>query len=216
MFLRISRHYCKGSSDMAEQQFHIALSGAERTLIEAIYADDQDQRARGLSSEERTRNVDLNTGAFLWQMVVATRPKRILEIGSSTGLSTLFLASAARWVGAMVVGTEVIAERAETNNRQLQEANLADIAVVVNKDHRVADDVIAYTWDFVFIDAEKDDYPGHLQAIEPLLNAGAVILADNVISHDCSVYQEYVRTSGKYVTTTVTQDRGIEFSIFQP
>jgi caffeoyl-CoA O-methyltransferase len=201
---------------MGEQRFQIPFTDTERSLIEAIYADDQDQRARGLSSSERTRNVDLNTGAFLWQMVVATRPKRILEIGSSTGLSTLFLASAARQVGARVVGTEVIAERAETNNRQLREANLDDIANVVAMDHRDADDVIAYTWDFVFIDAEKDDYLGHLQAIEPLLNPGAIILADNVISHDCSVYQEYVRSSGKYTTTTVAQDRGIELSIFMP
>jgi caffeoyl-CoA O-methyltransferase len=201
---------------MGEQRFQIPFTDTERSLIEAIYADDQDQRARGLSSSDRTRNVDLNTGAFLWQMVVATRPKRILEIGSSTGLSTLFLASAARQVGARVVGTEVIAERAETNNRQLREANLDDIANVVAMDHRDADDVIAYTWDFVFIDAEKDDYLGHLQAIEPLLNPGAIILADNVISHDCSVYQEYVRSSGKYTTTTVAQDRGIELSIFMP
>jgi caffeoyl-CoA O-methyltransferase len=201
---------------MAEPQFRIPLSQTERALIDAVFADDQNQRARGLSSAERTRNVDLNTGAFLWQMVVATRPKRILEIGSSTGLSTLFLASAALRVGATVVGTEVMHDRAETNNRQLAEAGLNDIAVVVAKDHRDAVEVTGSRWDFVFIDAEKDDYPAHLQAIEPILNAGAVILADNVISHDCTAYQEYVRASGKYTTTTVTQDRGIEFSVYLP
>jgi len=201
---------------MADQHYALPLSDVERRLIEAIYADDQEQRAKGLPSSERTRNVDLNTGAFLWQMVAASRPKRILEIGSSTGLSTLFLASAARHVGAKVVGTEVLADRALTNNRQLAEAGLADVATVVAKDHREAAEVTGERWDFVFIDAEKDDYLAHLQAIEPLLNPGAVILADNVISHDCTVYQEYVRTSGTYTTTTVTQDRGIELSVYTP
>jgi predicted O-methyltransferase YrrM len=195
---------------------HIALSDTERRLIDEIYADDQGQRARGLSSAERTRNIDLNTGAFLWQMVVATRPRMILEIGSSTGLSTLFLASAAKRVGARVVGTEVIAERADANNRHLAEAGLAGTATVVAKDHRDAPEIRGETWNFVFIDAEKDDYREHLQAIEPSLAPGAVILADNVTSHDCSVYQEYVRASGRYTTTTVTQDRGIELSIFTP
>jgi predicted O-methyltransferase YrrM len=131
-------------------------------------------------------------------------------------LSTLFLATAAKRVDAKVVGTEVLADRAETNNRQLAEAGLADVATVVAKDHREANEVTGERWDFVFIDAEKDDYPAHLRAIEPLLNPGAVILADNVISHDCSAYQEYVRTSGRYTTTTVTQDRGIEMSVYLP
>jgi predicted O-methyltransferase YrrM len=201
---------------MGDQQFAIPLTDVERRLIEAVYADDQTQRAQGLPSSERTRNVDLNTGAFLWQMVLAIRPKRILEIGSSTGLSTLFLASAAKRVGAQVVGTEVLADRAETNNRQLAKAGLADVATIVAKDHREANEVTGERWDFVFIDAEKDDYPAHLQAIEPLLNPGAVILADNVISHDCRAYQEYVRSSGRYTTTTVTQDRGIEMSVYLP
>ena len=195
---------------------HIPLTDAERRLIDALYADDQDQRARGLSSSERTRNVDLTTGAYLWQMVIATKPRRILEIGSSNGLSTLFLASAATRISARVVGTEILTERAAANNRQLAEAGLREVATVLAMDHREADEVAAERWDFVFIDAEKDDYPSHLQAVEPLLNPGAVILADNVISHDCSAYQEYVRLSGKYSTLTVTQDRGIEFSVFSP
>ena len=195
---------------------HIPLTDTERRLIDALYAADQDQRASGLPSSERTRNVDLTTGAFLWQMVVATRPKRILEIGSSNGLSTLFLASAAKRVGARLVGTEILPERARTNNHQLAEAGLDDCATVLAVDHRQADEVAAERWDFVFIDAEKDDYAAHLQAIEPRLIPGAVVLADNVISHDCTAYQEYVRTSGAYATTTVTQDRGIELSIFTP
>jgi len=201
---------------MDSATFRIALTQPERRLIDAIFSDDQDQRARGLSFVERTRNIDLNTGAFLWQMVVANRPRRILEIGSSTGLSTLFLASAAKHVGAAVVGTEVIVQRAAISNRHLAEAGLDGIAFVVAKDHRAAHEVTGEIWDFVFIDAEKDDYRDHLQAIEPILAPGAVVLADNVTSHDCTVYQEYVRTSGRYTTTTVTQDRGIELSIFSP
>jgi len=197
-----------------DEQFSVPLTGKEREIIDRLQAEDQRQRDAGLSVEERTRNISETTGAYLWQMVVSHRPKSILEIGSSTGLSTLWLASAAHRVGATVLGTEIVTKRAEANNAQLQEAGLGETARVANADHRSLEEVRTQRWDFVFLDAEKDDYLGHLQAIEPHLAPGAVILTDNVISHDCHELQEYLRSSQHYSTCTVTLDRGIEYSIY--
>ncbi|MGC4105954.1 MAG: class I SAM-dependent methyltransferase [Thermomicrobiales bacterium] len=192
----------------------IPFTPRERKIIERLQAEDGAQREAGLPVAERTRNVTRETGAFLWQAVVAHHPAAILEIGSSNGLSTMILASAANRIGASVLGTELIPERVAQNNRQLAEAGLADVARVIGEDHRTSDEVHARLWDFVFLDAEKDDYLPHLQAITPYLAPGAVILTDNVISHDCHVFQEFVRASPQFSTFTIPLDRGLEYSVY--
>ena len=50
-------------------------------------------------------------------------------------------------------------------------------------------------FDLVFIDAEKDDYVDHLQAVADRVRPGGLILADNVISHDLSAYQAMLRVA---------------------
>lgn len=192
----------------------IPFRPAEKAIIDRLQAEDHAQREAGLPGEARTRNVTPETGAFLWQAVVAHHPAAILEIGSSNGLSTMILASAASRIGATVLGTELIPERVVQNNRQLAEAGLAEVAEVINEDHRTSHRVHARTWDVIFLDAEKDDYLPHLQAIVPYLAPGAVILTDNVISHDCRAFQAFVRTSPQFSTFTIPLDRGLEYSVY--
>ena len=195
-------------------RWSIPFQPAEKTIIDRLQAEDHAQRVANLPVAERTRNVTPETGAFLWQAVLAHRPTAILEIGSSNGLSTMILASAAARIGATVLGTELLPDRVERNNRQLAEAGLGGTAHVIGEDQRTSDEVHARTWDMVFLDAEKDDYLPHLQAIMPYLAPGAVILTDNVISHDCHVFQEFVRTSPRFTTFTIPLDRGMEYSVF--
>lgn len=192
----------------------IPLRPEERAIIDRLQAEDAAQRVAGLPVTERTRNVTPETGAFLWQAVFAHRPSTILEIGSSNGLSTMILASAAARIGARVIGTEIIPERVAQNNAQLAEAGLAETATVLLGDQRTLPEVTSKTWDFVFLDAEKDDYRPHLEALLPHLAPGAVILTDNVISHDCHVFQEFVRTAPAFTTFTIPLDRGLEYTVF--
>jgi len=196
------------------EHWSIPFRPQEKEIIDRLQAEDDAQRQAGLPVSQRTRNVTRETGAFLWQAVVAHRPAAILEIGSSNGLSTMILASAAARIGGIVLGTELIPERVAQNNRQLASAGLDSVARVIAEDHRESADVHARRWDFVFIDAEKDDYLPHLQAITPYLTPGAVVLADNVISHDCHVYQDYLRTSPLFSTFTIPLDRGVEYSVY--
>jgi caffeoyl-CoA O-methyltransferase len=194
--------------------YSIPMTIAERRIIDRLQLADQAQRDEGLSPADRTRNISASTGAFLWQMIMGHRPSNILEIGSSTGLSTVWMASAAIRCGAYLLGTEIVPDRVSTNNTNLSEANLGGIAQVLEGDHRLLDEVHARSWDFVFLDAEKDDYLDHLKAVEPYLTLGAIILTDNVISHDCRTLQEYLRASPRYSTFTIPLDRGIEYSVY--
>jgi caffeoyl-CoA O-methyltransferase len=189
------------------------LDSQALAVLDRLYAEDAAQRAAGLPSSQRTRNVDRETGEWLNLLVRATGAKNILEIGSSNAVSTILLADAARANGGRVTGTEIIPERAADANRNLAEAGLADVATVVTGDARETTTGLEGPFDLVFIDAEKDDYPAHLLAIVDRVRPGGLILADNVVSHDVSAYQNLVRERDDLETVTIPLNRGIEFTL---
>lgn len=182
-------------------------------VLDRLYAEDAAQRAAGLPSSQRTRNVDRETGEWLNLLIRATGAKRILEIGSSNAVSTILLADAARATSGRVTGTEIIPERAAEANRNLAEAGLADVATVIAGNAQATIAELDGPFDLVFIDAEKDDYSAHLLAIVDRVRPGGLILADNVVSHDVSAYQRLVRERDDLETVTIPLNRGIEFTL---
>ena len=182
-------------------------------VLERLYAEDAAQRAANLPSSQRTRNVDRETGRWLALLVRATNARQLLEIGSSNGVSTIWLAAAARQNGGRVTGTEILPERAAEANRNLAAAGLDAVARVVAGDARTTVATLPGPFDLVFIDAEKDDYVDHLEAVIDRVRPGGLILADNVISHDLSAYQAMLRARGDVETVTIPIGRGIEFTL---
>lgn len=189
------------------------MDGRAAAVLDRLYADDASQRAANLPSAQRTRNVDHETGHWLALLVRATAAREIVEIGSSNGVSTVWLAAAAREHGGRVTGTEILPARAAEANANLAAAGLADVARVLPGDSRETLRAVADPIDLVFIDAEKDDYVDYLLAIVDRVRPGGLILADNAISHDCTVYQALVRRRDDLETVTVPIGRGVEFTL---
>ena len=189
------------------------LDAQSRAVLDRLYAEDAAQRAAGLPSSQRTRNVDRETGEWLNLLIRATGAKNILEIGSSNAVSTILLADAARANGGRVTGTEIIPERAAEANRNLAEAGRADVAAVIAGNAQDTTEGLQGPFDLVFIDAEKDDYSAHLLAIIDRVRPGGLILADNVVSHDVTAYQKLVRERDDLETVTIPLNRGIEFTL---
>ena len=182
-------------------------------VLERLYAEDAAQRAAGLPSSQRTRNVERNTGLWLALLVQATNAREVLEIGSSNGVSTIWLALAARQNGGRVTGTEILPDRAAEANLNLAAAGLDAVAWVSAGDARTTVAGLPGPFDLVFIDAEKDDYVDHLEATVDRVRPGGLILADNVISHDLSAYQAALQARGDVETVTIPIDRGVEFTL---
>jgi predicted O-methyltransferase YrrM len=182
-------------------------------VLERLYADDAAQRAAGLPSSQRTRNVERETGRWLALLVRATKAGELLEIGSANGVSTIWLAAAARQNGGQVTGTEILPERAAEANRNLVDAGLDTVARVVAGDARGTVANLPGPFDLVFIDAEKDDYVDHFEAVVDRVRIGGLILADNVISHDLSAYQAVLRERSDVETVTIPIGRGVEFTV---
>lgn len=189
------------------------LDAQATAVLDRLFAEDAAQRAAGLPSAQRTRNLDRESGEWLNLLIRATGAKNILEIGSSNAVSTILLADAARANGGRVTGTEIIPERAAEANRNLAEAGLADVATVIAGNAQETTAGLEGPFDLVFIDAEKDDYSAHLLAIVDRVPPGGLILADNVVSHDVSAYQNLVREREDLETVTIPLNRGIEFTL---
>jgi len=191
----------------------MAMTPEAAAVLARLQAEDQAQRDAGLPSAQRTRNVDRATARFLSLVARSIAARAILEIGSSNGLSTIWLALAAREADGTVIGTELLPERAAEANANLAEAGLGDVARVIEGDALGTVGTLDGPFDLVFIDAEKDDYIAHFEAAIGLLRPGGVTLADNVVSHDLSAYQAMLRARDDVETVTLPLDRGIEYTV---
>ncbi|RKP52193.1 O-methyltransferase [Trinickia fusca] len=129
-------------------------------------------------------NVAPNQGRFLHLLARIQGARRILEIGTLGGYSTIWLARALPQGGTLTT-LEVNPDYAELARRNVAHAGLADVVTV-----RLGDAVATLRqmieektapFDFIFIDANKESNPDYLQAALKLSRAGTVIVCDNVV-----------------------------------
>ncbi|MDE2436475.1 MAG: class I SAM-dependent methyltransferase [Sphingomonadales bacterium] len=157
-------------------------------------------------------------GAFLHALILAKRPRRILELGTSYGYSTLFLADAARSVGAQVVTMELADYKQRFAREQLSEAGLADVV-----DFRLGDAVAmiaedAGEWDMILLDIWKELYVPCLDAFLPHLADEGIICADNIVQPvfsrpEMRLYRAAVEACPQLRTTLLPIGSGIELSV---
>lgn len=157
-------------------------------------------------------------GAFLHALILARRPARILELGTSYGYSTLFLADAARAVGARVVTMELADYKQAHAREQLEKAGLADVV-----DWRLGDAVAMTaadpgTFDFALLDIWKELYLPCFEALYPKLSEEGVICADNMISPEMArpevrEYRAAVKAKPDLQTALLPIGQGIELTV---
>jgi caffeoyl-CoA O-methyltransferase len=119
-------------------------------------------------------------GGFLAFLVRALRARRVLEVGTFTGYSSICMASALP-AGGRIVTLDVNEETTEIARRYATEAGVVD-----RIDYRVgpASGTLAHVdgpFDLVFIDADKPGYIDYYEAALPKLEEGGLIVADNVL-----------------------------------
>jgi predicted O-methyltransferase YrrM len=188
----------------------------ERVLavLERLEAENAEERAQGLPSSKRSRQVAETTGRFLFALVAPQTGCEVLEIGGSRGYSTIWLAAGVRVLGGRVVSLESDPEKAEAWRRNIADAGLELTAELIEGDAfatlRELDDV----FDVVFLDAEKEDYEPLFVLARTQLEPGALVVADNVISHEevLGAYSRARQADPTLVSLTVPLDRGLELS----
>ena len=140
-------------------------------------SEEQDRR-------ERFRNVEPETARMLAVLVRGTGARRVLEVGTSNGYSTLWLADAVASTGGTLTTIEIDEGRATIAKENFIRAGVADIievrvedaAKTLSQSHNDA-------WDFVFLDAERAQYVGYWRDLLRILSCPGLLAVDNVLSH---------------------------------
>jgi predicted O-methyltransferase YrrM len=162
--------------------------------------------------------LDRDKALFCHQLCRAIEARRIVEIGTSYGVSTLYLAAALRANGGdgIVIGTEYEPLKAQQARAHFAEAGLDDLIDLREGDLRQTLTRIEGPVDFVLVDIWIDMARPALELVAPHLRPGAIVLADNTGSHR-DRYADYFAflSANNFQTMTLPFTGGLEFSVYQ-
>ena len=138
-------------------------------------------------------------GKILVDLVRRVKPKRVLEIGTFIGYSTIMMGKELD-EGAEIITIEIDEDEAEEARRNIELAGIKPkIRAIVGNALEVIPKLRG-KFDFVFIDAAKKEYLSYLRLMEDKLHKGSVVVADNagIFAYSMKDYLKHVRNSGKY------------------
>jgi predicted O-methyltransferase YrrM len=190
------------------------LDDKVRAVLERLREEDAAERERGVAQELRSRAVAPTTGRFLFSLVAPQNACEVLELGGSRGYSSIWLAAGVRILGGRVVSLERDPAKCERWRRNVADAGLEEWAELVEGDAFETLPEIEDVFDVVFIDAEKEDYERLFELARPKVEPGAIVVADNVLSHEewLGAYSQARQADSSLVSVTVPLDRGLELS----
>jgi predicted O-methyltransferase YrrM len=190
------------------------MDAARRELLEQLYRESHEHDAAQPDRLLRFRNVEPESAALLAVLIRATQAKRLLEIGTSNGYSTIWLADAAASTRGRVVSVEVDASRTALARENLERAGLSaelrtqDAAVTLGEAEDGA-------WDFVFLDAERPAYVSYWPELVRTLAPAGLLAVDNVLSHKDQLveFTALVEADSRVTTTVVPIGAGLRLAV---
>ena len=202
--------------------------------IEAILQE-YEQRARresnlidGMSGKEMMQQRDdfllpvgRGTGTLLDVLIREMPARAVLEIGTSYGYSTIWLARAAQQVGGYVVSLEMHQHKIDFARQMLDRAGLGQYVRFIAGDARASLGALDESFDLVLLDLWKDMYIRCFDMAIPRLNPGAIVVADNMLLPESTrpladLYRVHVRTRRDMDSVLLPVGSGIEVSRFHP
>jgi predicted O-methyltransferase YrrM len=153
-------------------------------LLDELHRDGLEHDEGRADRLERLRNVEPESARVLAVMVRATDARRVLELGTSNGYSTIWLADAVRSVGGRLLSVDVDARRSAMAAQNLERGGVRDLVEL-----RVGDAATTLrtspegAWDMIFLDAERSAYPHYWADLLRVLRPGGLLAVDNVLSH---------------------------------
>jgi predicted O-methyltransferase YrrM len=172
---------------------------------------ERDSRESTLPIEERSLQIDPTSGAFLFALCSGRPVCEVLELGGSRGYSTIWLGAAVRMLGGHVTSLEANPRKVEASARNIADAGLEEWVEVIPGDAFETLERLDGPWDVVFLDAWKDAYEPLFQLVRGRLEPGAVVVADNIVSHpELGDYAAARRSDPGLVSVTIPLDNGLE------
>jgi predicted O-methyltransferase YrrM len=174
-------------------------------LLEEIYESGVEHDSKTADRSKRMLNITPDAGLFLSILVRAVRAERVLEIGTSNGYSTIWIADALRQEQGKVVSVEVSREKEERSGLSdfvdLREGDAGPLL-------RTFD---SHSFDLVFMDAERTEYLSYWDDVDRVLRPGGTLLVDNAIEpkpEELVDFFAHVNGSGRYTSQVLPVGKG--------
>ena len=161
---------------------------------------------------QRYRNIEPDSALFLAMQIRIQQSKSILEIGTSTRYSTLWLADAAQETQGHVTTLEIDQSRTTQAKQYAQELVLDHVIDFWVGNAQTFLENSAKQYDFILLDAERDAYVDYWIFLQKMIHPqGGVLIVDNVISHAEEVkhFIELVENDGRFISTTLSIGAGL-------
>lgn len=181
-------------------------------VLNRLEIEDDAQRDQGLPKEKRNRSITRDTAEYISVFSRAVGAKTIVEIGTSVGYSTIWLALTAKTTRGKVITYDIDPKKIEKAKVNLEEAGLSGFVEFIEGSPDDTD--IPHNIDLVFMDQEKEDYIRHFDKIFPNVRDGGVFVADNIISHfeELRMYIDHVRDHPMCNSLLLPVGKGLEIT----
>lgn len=155
-----------------------------KAYLDNFYAESRAHDAEQEERAQRWRNLSPESAALLALLVRAKQARKVLEVGTSNGYSTLWLADAVRDTGGSLRTLEIDKARKKAAKQNLREAKLDDyVRMEVCDAGKFLRDYQKY-YDVVFLDADRSRYVDYWPDLQRILTKpGSLLVVDNVLSH---------------------------------
>ncbi len=200
----------------------LAMPAKILALIQEL--EEEAARQRQLMEEGKGEEIEhpmyacgRETAMLLYTLVRYGKGKRILELGTSWGYSTLWLAAAARYTEGTVDTVERDLDKVEIASKYFNKSGLTDIVSVHVGEAVEMADKLPGPWDLVFIDVSKDAYVPCAEKLIPKLKVGGLMVADNMITHrqmaEIQEFKDFLEKNDNVVSQTLPVGNGLEMTI---
>ncbi|MBD3265093.1 hypothetical protein GF373_00355 [bacterium] len=167
--------------------------------------DEYEKKVLGILDEilekQRFRNVPPDDGRLLRLLASTMNAQNVVEIGTSTGYSAIWLGLALKETGGKLTTFEIDEERAATARANFKRAGMDDIITLVLGDAHEEVKKLKKTIDILFLDADKQGYVDYLEKLLPLVRPGGLIIAHNITPRMADPdYMKAINTNPKLET----------------
>ena len=182
-----------------------------KTLLDELAAFGDAHDGDPANSSRRMLNITPDTGEFLAVLVKATGARRILEVGTSNGYSTLWLAHAAAPVDGAITTIELAPEKIEMARANFARAGVDTRITLLEGDAgTMLANLFDASFDLLFLDSKRSDYLDWWPDIRRILRAGGLLVVDNATSHadEMAAFTAAVRADTGFTTSLVPVGKG--------
>lgn len=138
-----------------------------------------------MESQKEFWNIDPISGTLLEALIHAKKPQQILEVGTSNGYSAIRMGHVVKQYGGHITTIEFFGQRVELARKNIQDEWLSETIEVLQGDAiEIMSAFSSLSFDFIFLDANKEEYVLYFKYAMQLVQPNGIIIADNTISHD--------------------------------